>query len=105
MTITTLAHDLEEIRVAADELPELAPEQRAELVGRIARYARAASPATEDFLAEATVLRERAGALERCDPEDVERLQSLLLDLHGLLAATAAPLGEGYDGPVLEHEP
>lgn len=95
-----LHEDVDEIRIAAHEVPVLSPEERTALVGRIVGFVR-------DEVPEIPSLRDAADWLEQADVADAPLLQERLYELHALLTETVdePPLGAGYDEPALEHEP
>jgi hemerythrin len=105
---THLREHVEEMRIAARELPELSPEERSALIGRIVAFLRgtllphadeeerslyievarklgnpeATAPMTHDHVA----IRVRTLELAAADASDVDELQELLYGLHALIS-------------------
>ena len=102
-----LLDHVEHIRLAARELPELSPEERAAVIGRVVHFLRhtlAPHAETEEVLLypefarllgspqalqpmiyDHAAIRERIGELDETDIADTARLQELLYGLHALI--------------------
>ena len=102
-----LMEHVEHVRLAARELPELSPEEREVVVGRVVHFLRhTLAPhaeteetllypelaqilghvqALEPMIYDHVAIRERIGELDEADPADTARLQELLYGLYALI--------------------
>ena len=121
-----LMEHVEHVRLAARELPELSPEEREAVVGRVVHFLRhtlAPHAVTEEALLypefaqllghvqalepmiyDHVAIRERIGELDEADPADTARLQELLYGLHALITVHFWKEEEIYL-PLLERAP